>query len=170
MKGYRCSGVVIRDGDKAIIMFGHAADMETNLLSLVGRKAIIPWSSLPPWVAAMHVSLSGFGFRVGTIPFSAYVSKQDESEEVSFSFCQPDTIRKSLVGAISSTSHFGRAAPLARDLWASVSRVRPEFDVIQGLRGFEDVIKGKPELARRGFFMGKTDLKLKAEIFRRKTA
>ena len=162
MKGYRCSGVVIRDGDKAIIMFGHAADMETSLLSLVGRGATIPWSSLPPWVAAMHVSLSGSGFRVGTIPFSGYVSKQDESEEVSFSFCQPDTIRKSLVG----TMAVGRMPPSSR----FADLVRTNANVIQSLRDFEDVIKGKPELARSGFFMGKTDLKLKAEIFRRKTA
>jgi len=161
MKGYRCSGVVIRDGDKAILMFGHVADVETNILSLVGRAATIPWSSLPSWVAAMHVSLSGFGFMAGTIPFSGYVS-QDESEEVSFSFCQPDTIRKSLVG----TMAVGRMPPSSR----FADLVRTNANVIQSLRDFEDVIKGKPELARSGFFMGKTDLKLKAEIFRRKTA
>jgi len=162
MKGYRCSGVVIRDGDKAILMFGHVADVETNILSLVGRAATIPWSSLPSWVAAMHVSLSGFGFRAGTIPFSGYVS-QDESEEVSFSFCQPDTIRKSLVLAWPS-------AVLALATASNHDVVRTNENVMQSLRDFEDVIKGKPELARSGFFMGKTDLKLKAEIFRRKTA
>lgn len=169
MKSYDCNGIIYRDGDRAAIAIGHARDFSTGVLVLYGKTIFVPWSSLPDWVALMHGSLSK---ATGAIPFDAYLVQDDDSDEVRMTFCQPDTILKSILSA----SH---GDPLVDEsLFDEVSfdrlrgkvglpradaRLR-EFQVrsLMGWLGIEAVPNGEGRS-----FTGKADLVLEVEIFRR---
>lgn len=173
MRTYRCRGALLHHDDDAIILFSHALDEKTGDVSLVGKTVIVPWSSIPRWIASMHDSLSGIGLMSGMIPFVAYISK--EGSDVRVTFCQPETIRKSIVESVDGpiqvvTERLGLGSP---EPFVAIPRFRNRSI---DLRDFEETIRtnlesyhAAPDEDRR-IFEGKPDMILKAEIFSRKTA